>query len=106
MRRRWLLAGNVLFLVAVFGLSALVDANGRIAGLSESVSGVIMGAVFVGALLAAGMLIVKTNGSSRAIGMLLAILYLALLLPLILPWWSTVLETWETWREAPVTDGE
>ena len=62
MSQRWFLRVNGVFLIAVVGGSALVDGNGRVMGLSETLSNILALTIFAGALFVAGMLIAKCRG--------------------------------------------
>ena len=76
---------NAFLLAVVVALSALVDGNGRILGLSTLISTILAIAAFAAAFIAAGILIARGPGWLRGIGVLLVITYVVLLLPAILP---------------------
>ena len=86
MSKRWLMRANYVFLVAVLAVSVLVDSNGRIIGLSESLSAILAMTAFAGALFVAGILLYKSGGWTRALAILEVILYVLLLLPAVLPY--------------------
>lgn len=85
MSKKWLRVTNAVFLAAVLGLSLLVDGNGRVMGLSEVHSTILAIAVFAGAFSAAGLLIATSRGWQRGTGIVLAIIYVGMLLPAVLP---------------------
>ena len=80
-----LLAINGLCLLAVLALAVVVDGNGRILGLSTAISMTVTGAVFTAACVVSGILIGKGDGWARGLGIGLMVLYVAMLLPAILP---------------------
>ena len=81
-----LLRLNLVFLVLFFVLCLFGDANGRVLGLSEAKSAVIVLAVWVPGVCAAGVLIARGSGWTRVLGIVLEVLYLGLMLPVIVPW--------------------
>lgn len=80
-----LLGVNAFFLVSVNVLGLLVDANGRVLGLSTGVSIAVTTVMFSGAFIAAALLAIRGSGWSRGLSIVLGLVYVVLLLPAILP---------------------
>lgn len=85
MTNKGLIGVNVALAAMFLALGVLVDGNGRILGLSEAQSAILTVGVSVPALCAAGVLIAKGSGWKRALGIGLEMLYVALMLPIIMP---------------------
>ncbi len=81
----YLVGVNGFFMAAVLVLAFLVDGNGNFPGLNDAASTAVSVGVFVAAFLSAGLLILRGRGRARGLGAALAILYVAMLLPLVLP---------------------
>lgn len=81
---RSLVIGNVCTLVAVLVISVGVDMSGRIYGLSAGLSTGITIAVFICAIVCAGVMVGVAPRKDKWIGLMLLIVYGAMLLPIVL----------------------
>lgn len=74
---------NLAFVLAMAAMGLLVDLNGRLPACGPGLSAVVQAAVVMLAFLAAGLLIARSHGSRRLLGIAVMLLYFVLLVPMI-----------------------
>ncbi|GAF74516.1 unnamed protein product [marine sediment metagenome] len=73
--------GNFAFLLMMLGAAVVVDGNGRLPGLNEALSIVILSCIVAGGL-SLDVVLAILDGRRRGIAIAVALVYLLMLLPL------------------------
>ena len=77
---------NAVFLFLFAIASILVDGNGCLPGLNEMRSKIVAGILFAGGVIVNAIVAVVSHRKGRLLALLIALFYVAMVLPLI-AWW-------------------